>query len=293
MSLRQRIYWITDTARELRWLHRELAIRPHELVLDVGSGARPHFRSNVLCDKFPHDAVERHGAAIRVDRPLVIGDIQRLPFATASFDVVICSHVLEHVEDPAAAVAELTRVGRRGYIETPSAEWERVAGFPFHRWMVSANDGALIFERKRAPVEDPELRRWFASLQARLGLGRYIWWRRRDAGVYTSLTWRGDVRVDVRDQVIVDDRFVHASVQEPIEPPSEAVSGRFDRLMEGYGQFVRRRSQPSMAELERLLRCPRCGGHLSREPDRMRCQDCQSAYRSDAVGTPWLLVESP
>jgi len=37
-------------------------------------------------------------------------DVQRLPFASDSFDVAICSHVLEHVEDDVQALSELRRV---------------------------------------------------------------------------------------------------------------------------------------------------------------------------------------
>jgi SAM-dependent methyltransferase len=37
-------------------------------------------------------------------------DITELAFATDSFDVILCSHVLEHVPDDAAAMAELYRV---------------------------------------------------------------------------------------------------------------------------------------------------------------------------------------
>lgn len=37
-------------------------------------------------------------------------DITRLELADASFDAIICSHVLEHVEDDAAAISELHRV---------------------------------------------------------------------------------------------------------------------------------------------------------------------------------------
>ena len=44
----------------------------------------------------------------------VLGDLQRLPVADASVDVVVCSHVLEHVPDDRAGLAELFRVLRPG-----------------------------------------------------------------------------------------------------------------------------------------------------------------------------------
>jgi len=44
----------------------------------------------------------------------VAADITALPFRDASFDAVLCSHVLEHVEDDRTAMAELARVLRPG-----------------------------------------------------------------------------------------------------------------------------------------------------------------------------------
>jgi SAM-dependent methyltransferase len=44
----------------------------------------------------------------------VQADITTLPFADESFDAVLCSHVLEHVEDDRAAMRELVRVLRPG-----------------------------------------------------------------------------------------------------------------------------------------------------------------------------------
>lgn len=59
---------------------------------------------------------------------LVQADLMDLPFPDASFDVVICSHVLEHVPDDRAAMAELARVltpGGRALVLVP-ADWKRV-----------------------------------------------------------------------------------------------------------------------------------------------------------------------
>jgi ubiquinone/menaquinone biosynthesis C-methylase UbiE len=41
---------------------------------------------------------------------LVQSSVYALPFATGSFDLVLCCEVLEHVDDPDAALAELARV---------------------------------------------------------------------------------------------------------------------------------------------------------------------------------------
>lgn len=46
--------------------------------------------------------------------PMVTSDIVGLPFADDSYDVIICSHVLEHIPDDAAALSELRRVLKPG-----------------------------------------------------------------------------------------------------------------------------------------------------------------------------------
>lgn len=52
-----------------------------------------------------------------------VADIQRLPFAPASFDTVISCDTIEHVPDPAQAVSELARVLKRDgrlFLTTPN-----------------------------------------------------------------------------------------------------------------------------------------------------------------------------
>ena len=56
------------------------------------------------------------------------GDTLALPFPDASFDRILCSEVLEHVDDPRKATAELVRVLKPGgvmafSVPTPMTEW--------------------------------------------------------------------------------------------------------------------------------------------------------------------------
>lgn len=64
----------------------------------------------------------------------VQGDLQRLPFADGSFDVVVCYEAIEHVEDPFCALDELRRVLAPGGVLTVSSPNPGIypAGNPFH-----------------------------------------------------------------------------------------------------------------------------------------------------------------
>jgi 2-polyprenyl-3-methyl-5-hydroxy-6-metoxy-1,4-benzoquinol methylase len=58
------------------------------------------------------------------------GSIYTIPYADHSFDLVICTEVLEHLEDTARALSELGRVSR-GYVllSVPWEPWFRLTNF--------------------------------------------------------------------------------------------------------------------------------------------------------------------
>jgi len=53
-------------------------------------------------------------ARTRCDRPMMLGDISRVPLRSASLDLVTAFDIVEHVDDDAAALAELARLCRPG-----------------------------------------------------------------------------------------------------------------------------------------------------------------------------------
>ena len=94
-------------------------------ILDVGCGSAwlaDHFADYTGIDGSP-DAV---AAARTKGREILLGDVgEPLPFDDARFDGVILKDLLEHVEDPAAVVAEAHRVLRPGglvFASSPDAQ---------------------------------------------------------------------------------------------------------------------------------------------------------------------------
>ena len=78
-------------------------------MLDVGCGAKPYFPYFAeYADSYVGvDVVENSAAEL-------LGCVEDLPVGDGSFDVVLCTQVLEHCDDPARAVAELRRVTAPG-----------------------------------------------------------------------------------------------------------------------------------------------------------------------------------
>src|SRR3981081_316388 len=98
-----------------------LSINSSDRVLDVGGGHNPHPRANVVVDKYTDSNYHRSGdIKVLKKQQFINADGEKLPFKDQEFDYVISCHVLEHVENPVQFLSEIFRVGKRGYIETPS-----------------------------------------------------------------------------------------------------------------------------------------------------------------------------
>jgi SAM-dependent methyltransferase len=132
-------------------------------ILDLGGWFRPEPRATHVVDLMPW---ETRGGRLTLDRRpgehfsretwhqadfLVPGF--RLPFPDRAFDLVLCGDTVEDLADPGPLLAEMDRVGRAGWIESPSRLAERTvglrdratdrAGHPHHHWIVESDGGTL------------------------------------------------------------------------------------------------------------------------------------------------------
>ncbi|MFV0420821.1 methyltransferase domain-containing protein [Oleidesulfovibrio sp.] len=102
-----------------RWMAAKAAgIPAGSKVLDVGAGTCPYRQFFAHCDYVAHDFKGYHGEKLgggteygNID---LVGDITQIPAPDASFDVIMCTEVLEHVPDPVAALKKMTRLLKSG-----------------------------------------------------------------------------------------------------------------------------------------------------------------------------------
>jgi methyltransferase family protein len=199
---------------------RALALQV-ETVLDVGGWHRPFHAATHVLDLQPYETRNTREAldpqqAPRYDATTwVRHDACKAPwpFPDKFFAFSFCSHLLEDVRDPLAVCAELCRVSRAGYIETPSRAREIFSkarffglksllgrmpevGFYHHRWFVEiegdhvrfcAKDQRLLMSRSRF-ITRRDLGRKMTEHES----GTFLFWRDR-------FTWEERFDVDAAE----------------------------------------------------------------------------------------------
>jgi SAM-dependent methyltransferase len=129
------------------------SVSPTDRVLEIGPGADPHPRSDILLElRLPGDedyAVQfGHTRKLQTDKQVVFYDGGVFPFKDKEFDYVICSHVIEHVENVPEFLSEIFRVGRKGYIEYPLITYEYLHNIKAHLNYFKWNGTILHYMKK-------------------------------------------------------------------------------------------------------------------------------------------------
>ncbi len=270
-------------------------IRADDFVLEIGSGHNPKTRSDVLCDKFIEDD-EQRGGKIITDRPIIEADGQFLPFIDNAFDYVICSHVLEHVEDPKQLIAELTRVANRGYIETPSEIGERIYGWHYHKWVVNLIDNRLILQKNDTSPQFGQLfhtlavkdKYWkrFHITHHNLFLVQYEWKGKIDYEILPEQKSPLDLECpETLEKFIAAGRETSAQSQwlpllksaVPRSIVSRAKSILAQLASQNLLSKVAKRNRQKKT-LQEILVCPQCKSEIIQKEQSFYCKTCEQRY---------------
>lgn len=82
----------------------------HGVLLDVGCGVKPYEKIFAPFVEKYYGTEYSATSGFRGNRADVAGDAERMPFADASVDTILCTEVLEHVKNPEKVIEEFARV---------------------------------------------------------------------------------------------------------------------------------------------------------------------------------------
>ena len=142
-------WWFRGRRRLLLNLLRDIAgSRAGSLtILDYGCGTggnTPAYRTLGWCVGIEPDEFAIRAAKSRGGASYCRANGIQLPFRPDSFDVVIASDVLEHIENDSAALAQIARVLKPG--------GSMIISVPAHQWLFSYHDTALQHFRRYSKV---------------------------------------------------------------------------------------------------------------------------------------------
>lgn len=137
--LKQRIFAFNQAERDV-WVGQQASTIPAgSRVLDIGAGACQYRRVFSHCRYETHDFAQLDAQAFfdgtgygKID---YVSDITAIPVPDGTFDAALCTEVLEHVPDPAAAVKEFARIlkpGGRLMLTAPLASGIHQAPYHFY-----------------------------------------------------------------------------------------------------------------------------------------------------------------
>jgi ubiquinone/menaquinone biosynthesis C-methylase UbiE len=173
-----------------------LTIEPGFRMLDVGCGSGRHTCAASQFDKVVaigsdinfEDVVEaknrliyqeslgEHGGGLS---GIMVSDIRCLPFEDNYFDLVICSEVLEHIDDHKKAISELIRVLKQGkdlVVSVPRYFPERICWALSRDYHQADNGHIRIYRKKKliALLEAAGVNKW--AVHFAHSLHSPYWW---------------------------------------------------------------------------------------------------------------------
>jgi SAM-dependent methyltransferase len=263
------------------WSFRRLYVPVNKdaLVLEVGSGGNPYFRSNVLIDAFLNTR-ERHYEKLVTDRPMVLGFVENLPFKDNSFDFVIASNVLEHSWEPEKFISELQRVAKAGYIEVPDAFFERLTCYRDHKLEITDKNCILEIRKKSNYIHDKEV---------------YDLFNNKVSKIFQKINKVDPFKFAVtyywsKDNGGIKYKIINPEYEFDWTPPEEPNGGlirsisliaKIKRIiLKLVRKFLSQNNRNKNISLDSLIICPKCKNNnfIKNDTQSISCNDCNIEY---------------
>jgi len=173
--------WFVNRRRLVRGLVGRFAGHLAEpRLLDAGSGTGVNLADYTRLGQSVGIELDRDAAAISVGRGnerVAVGDLCRLPFRDASFDLVISTDVIEHIDDDVAALGEMRRVLSpvgRVILTTPAYSWAYSSHDRYLHHVRRYDQGRLRAAIQRAGLRVIHVTRYNVLLAAPLVAARWL-----------------------------------------------------------------------------------------------------------------------
>ncbi|HUU87632.1 MAG TPA: class I SAM-dependent methyltransferase [Candidatus Glassbacteria bacterium] len=141
--------------------------------IDLGCGPCPKAGYDIYTDIYMHPKVRDNP---EVSNRFVKTAMEDMPmFKDKEFDYAYSHHVLEHVQDPNKACAEMVRIAKAGILYFPTVEIDILIGRHDHNWLIFPDykRNHLLFIKKRFKsyfgqggknkIEPEEAAKWVAQ----------------------------------------------------------------------------------------------------------------------------------
>ncbi|UCC38792.1 MAG: methyltransferase domain-containing protein [Candidatus Aminicenantes bacterium] len=277
-----------------------LSIKKNHLVLEIGSGANPLLRSDVCMDKYPFVTKKHRTSLLHInvdERPFIVGDAQSLPFLNNSFDFIIARHVLEHLVHPDKFIAEIKRVGKAGYIASPSpfieilhggfqhcaenipediiSELHHGTGTPGHKWFIAGKKNTIFMAAKSKNIYSIYLLLGY-FIKKRTKYSKRSFSKKNRGWMETIIFWENDsinlfILNDIDEEHKLDEKIDVSAYIKGLGSVEKK-----DTLKKRMKSILRKQifATKKKYEIYELLACPICNRNIKKNNGYLVCEAC-------------------
>ncbi len=146
-------FWVNKRIGDAIAAHAHLA---RGVLLDVGCGVKPYEKIFAPFVEKYYGTEYSSDSGYRGNRADVAGDAERMPFADASVDTILCTEVLEHVKNPEMVIEEFARVLKSGGVIITTAPFFYPIHDSYDFFRYTDTGLAAIMKRYNLEVEKVE-----------------------------------------------------------------------------------------------------------------------------------------